>query len=225
MEEHPLHDWPERRLKTDAGLSILTAVGALLGGLFVTFLTFWLTYVLLYVAETGVDAALGLFLSKHIEITHSTRCWMAMAFMILLFVTWLRTDPHYCGESTDENCSPFLPGSGTTAALVQMAAHPKTSARMIVDLLLTGPRLIGATREYASRGRRFREANLEHACALFHLLWARNGAVAWEELDVQGLSDTARHLTGFSGLVYLNKGPSLTSDLREELTAVVQAGV
>lgn len=224
MEDHPLHNWLQRRLKTDSGLSILTAVGALLGGLLVTLLTFWFTYAILYVAETGVNGALGLLLSKRIEITHAMRFWAAMVFMVLLFVTWLRTDPHYWGESTDENCTPFLPGAGETAALVQMAAHPKTSARMIVDLLLTGPRLVGATREYAVRGKSFREVDLESACAFYYLLWARNGAVPWEELAEQGLTDTARKLAGFNGLVYLNKGPSLNSDLREELTSVIQRG-
>lgn len=218
MSDASLAAWTAKRLKADATLTLLTALGAFAGGLVVVFLTFWFTYAILYVCAIGANALLDLVLSKRIEISHVMRLWLSGGVMALLFFTHWRMDEHYWGESTGEDCSPHLPGSGTTGALVQMAAHPRTSARMIVDILLTGPRLLASTRGFWIRAKRLRELDAGRASSLFALLWGRGHAMTWEELEAQGLTETARNLEGISGIVYLQKGVSLTDELRTELT-------
>lgn len=220
MDADPISNWLEKRLRTDAWLQRLAAVAALLGGLLVTFLTFWLAYAIIHVCGMGLNGLLELTVSRHVDISHSVRLWLAGGFVALAFYTHWHTDEHYWGELPDESCSPLFPASTTTGALVELAAHPRTSAKFIVDLLLTGPRLLGAAINLTRQAQRLAQVNIETAATLITTLWSSAHAVSWGELEASGLTEAALSLRGVSGVVCLQKGVSLTDELRDELGAL-----
>jgi len=221
MDTDPVAKWLVKRLKTDTWLQRLAAAGALLGGLVVTFLTFWFAYAIVYISGRGLNGLLGLTTSWHVDISHPIRLWLAGAFVALAFYTHWRTNEHYWGELPDETHSPFVRSSGATGALFQLAAHPRTSARFIVDLLLTGPRLLGGALNLIRQAQHLARLDTEAAATLIATLLSRSHAVPWEELEALGLTEAALHLRGVNGVVHLQRGVSLTNDLRSELSALL----
>jgi hypothetical protein len=106
-------------------------------------------------------------------------------------------------------------------ALAVLLANPQASASLITELLYTGPRLVLGAGHLVGQARRLRRVE-QPACAwvLEYLLgrdramtYAELGA-AWPEGDWEGIR---ADLACLPGIVFLEKGPRLTSELREEL--------
>jgi hypothetical protein len=204
------------------------AVLALLGGLVVLFLTFWLACAILFVAGWGIGAITELVFSRKFVLTHGWRLALSGLFLLALFIEWIRRRPEDLGTYGEVNAPPgsnaLVFHTGTTGALAMLLANPQASATMITEFLYTGPRLIlgvGTLLRAATQTRDFDVAG----CALaLELLASRDKAVAHDELTAvcpeADWPKLHRDLSGIPGVLLLEKSVTLRAELREELAAL-----
>jgi hypothetical protein len=198
----------------------LLAFVALLGGLVVLFLTFWLTYAVIWFGMRGISALSQLAFSERLQLPHQWRLILSGVFLLLLFIQHFRTNPWHWGDYPDRNyvAAPGLPArAGLVGAFGIMLAYPGASANMIADILLSGPRLISGTWTLWRESRRLAALDVEGCGQLLNFLASRPTAVPYEELRAAGWEEWFGQLRSIDGVIFLEKGISLSSDLRQEL--------
>jgi hypothetical protein len=220
MNSDVLKEWVRRQKKVGcwqhAGLSLV----AFFAGLLVLFLTFWLVYAVVWFGWEGVSAVSQLIAGRKWKLSHEIRLACGGVFICLLFIQYFRTDPWHWGEYPDQT-GPAIPGLplhvGTTGALVALLANPAASANMIIDILLSGPRLTVGAFKLLGEARRFRALD-EGGCAqLFALLLQSSAVISYEELSAAGWDPWLQQIRGWDGVRFLQKGIMLSSELRTEL--------
>lgn len=229
MQVETLEQWIRQRLQRDANLCVVLSPVAILGGLLVLCLTFWLAYAVSFMVAHVLAAILSLVSDAHWKLGHTGRLWTAAGFMALLIVSFLRSDRRFPTSYGDFEGEPSALGlalahgaGGSRASL--MLLHPGTSARMIVDLLNLGPRLvwggIALLRESASN----RSADTVAGARLAWTLVASPGRVTYEALgsvyDRGELNSAFRALRAIPGVVFLEQGVTLAPELRAEWAAL-----
>lgn len=126
-------------------LQILGAILLILigGGLLV--ITYFFTFAVVWVAfDFGIKSISVLLFNQ--EWTLSSR-WIrsiSLAFLVLLFIENFRVDPEYWRSYVVKH---RIPGSiswttGSLGSLITLLANAGASSKVIVELLLSGPRLI-----------------------------------------------------------------------------------
>jgi hypothetical protein len=136
---HPSGTHRAKQLLCCALLSLL----AFLTGLVILFLTFWFTYAVIWFGMLGISAASELLFDKRLALTHVWRLLLSSVFIVLLFVGNARTSREYLSNYPKRNYpGPALAASGLAGSLLCLLGYPQTSAKMICDLLYTGPRLV-----------------------------------------------------------------------------------
>ena len=80
--------WLRRKVYTSAGLSVLGSIIACLAGAVVLFLTYWITYGVLW------------FVLRHFDLDPIIYMISSVVFIILLFIGNARTDQAYLSEFT-----------------------------------------------------------------------------------------------------------------------------
>jgi len=227
MDVARIEGWLRRRLQRDANVCLLLAPLAILGGLLVLFLTFWFSYaVILMVAEVFL-AIPELLFGTQWKLRHTGRLWLSAGFLVLLCWEGWRRRGHHSGVfdefSQDDPSSVGMSfarlGGASRASLLLL--HPSTSARIIVDLLLIGPRLFfGGGRLLAESGRA-RAADTRAGTRVLWTLLTQPRKVAYDELQAiyprDELIRAFHALRRIQGVVFLEQGVSLTQELRTEL--------
>jgi hypothetical protein len=201
---------------------------ALAGGLAVLFLTFWLTYAILCVGEVGVSAISELVFSRKLHLTHGWRLAVSGVFIVALFAEWLRRSPWSLGDYGPTKgghlTNALVLRTGALGGLAVLLANPQASTTMITEFLYTGPRLVLGAGHLAREAVRTARMELYWSAQVLELLSARSHAVTYEEIATAWPdADSQRIRMGLAwipGIVFLNKGMSLTSDLRAELLAL-----
>jgi hypothetical protein len=203
-------------------------VGAVLGlmaGLVVLFLTFWLAYVAVFLVEYSVSALRQLIFNRPFHLSHAWRMAICGLFLVALFVEWIRRSPWELGNYGKVNAPPgsqaLVIQGGVIGACGMLLANPQASATMIAEIIYTGPRLVLGARSLVCEAYRARGLNLEQCAEVLHLLASRGTAVAWEEFaaiwpDIDQIN-LKNGLARIPGVVFLEKGLSLTDDFRREL--------
>ena len=220
MLEDALKRWIAREksqlVLQNSGLSLFM----LIAGLIVLFLTFWLTYAVIYGGSTGVSAASELLFRKRLSLSHEARLVCSAVFTGLLVFQYFRTDPFHWGDYPADDYK-TVPGlayhTGPTGALAMMLIHSGASANMIADILLSGPRLFFGSFKIAAQARRLRQADMDGCARLLAILFQRPAAVPLEELANAGWVPWLQQLRQFDGVRVLTKGVALSSELRTEL--------
>ncbi len=101
-----------------------------------------------------------------------------------------------------------------------MLAYPGASANMIADILLSGPRLVTGAWTLVRESGRMQQLDADGCSQLLAFLASRPMAVPYEELRKAGWEDWFAQLRNIEGVVFLEKGLSLTAGLREELVGL-----
>lgn len=221
MNPTAIEVWVRTKKTRESGLNLLFAVLSLVAGLVVLFFTFWFTYAIICFGWWGIAAVCDLVFGKRLAaIPHEWRLIISGLFLVLLFFQHFWTDPQHWGDYPQRNyvSAPVLQSqAGVVGALGFMLAYPGASANMIADILLVGPRLITGSWRLWKQSRRLSHLD-ETACAqLLAFLMGRPSAVPYEELGEAGWEVWFNQIRCFDGVVFLEKGITLSSELRNEL--------
>lgn len=220
MNSDAITTWLKRKKTSGATTRCLLAFVALLAGLVVLFLTFWLTYAVIWFGMRGISALSQLAFSERLQLPHQWRLILSGVFLLLLFVQHFRTNPWHWGDYPDRDyvAAPGLHArAGLAGAFGVMLAYPGASANMIADILLSGPRLISGTWTLWRESRRLAALDVEGCGQLLNFLASRPTAVPYEELRAAGWEEWFGQLRSIDGVIFLEKGISLSSELRQEL--------
>ena len=223
MNSEAIKTWLKRKTSSSAISQGLLAFFALLAGAAVLFLTFWFTYAIVWFGFQGVSAFSSLVFSKKLQLTHEWRLVFSAGFVGLLFLQHFRTSPWYWGDypKADYVAAPGLQAhAGVMGALGFMLAYPGASANMIADILLSGPRLVSGAWNLWRESRKLTRLDVDGCSQLLAFLASRPIAVSYAELHEAGWEDWLDQLRRIEGVVFLEKGLSLTTDLRKELISL-----
>ena len=198
---------------------------ALLGGLLVLFVTFWVVYGVLFVA-----------VNRWVPISHETRLLISAAYLVLLFLGYARSDSEYLSQLRVETVdgrpaySIHLPGGWHVSNVNWLnPTNVQSLAKVISQLLFTGPRALGSAWRNAVKARALLQANAANCTPVFPILLARGKRAPYAELaafagteppKVFGdllLIDVAQHLQSPPGLV-------VSSAVREQITGIKPLG-
>ena len=86
MTPEVIRRWLERKIAWHIVGCWAGALLALLAGMLVLYLTFWLAYVVLLIGEDGVSAVTGLFFNHEYHLGHAWRMVISGLFLAALFV-------------------------------------------------------------------------------------------------------------------------------------------
>lgn len=217
MNEAAIKLWLQRKKSSGATARCLTAFAALLGGMFILFLTFWFTYASIWFCVPGISAVTELAFSKKLRLAHEWRLILSGAFLLLLFVQHFRTSKWHWGDYGEVDGDRVWALTHSVGPLAALLSAPGASANMIADILMSGPRLMtGAWKLW--RESRLLGALDEEGCAqLLCFLASLPGAAPYHELRTAGWEQWFGQLRCVEGVIFLEKGISLSSELRQEL--------
>jgi len=233
-----IDDWLRIRFAQEASLSVLMGVAAIALGVVAVFLTFWLAYAMMWLVGQALSAVTQLVVNKKFPWPHWLRMTGAAGFLVLLFRQHLRTSPWDRGSYADpdaipaggfnERGGPIAMYGGAVLSLGQLLRYPTASSRLIIELLETGPRLFTGARALFRQAAAIRDMDTTGCAWVLTALSGRTGSVPREELMVAWPdADWPRlwaQLRLIDGLVFLEKGISLTEDLRNELQPLFGSG-
>ncbi len=234
----PIESWLRKRFAQEAGVSVFMGAGAIALGLLTIVLTFWLGYAVMWILGQALSAMTELAVGRKLPWPHGLRMLGAAAFLILLFARHLKTSPWDRGNYADPEVAPAggfdgLGGAlamegGGLVSLVQLLRYPEASSRMILEILETGPRLLTGARGLFRQADALRRMDPAGCSWVLTFLSGRTGAVPREELIAAWPhADWPRlwaQLRLIDGLVFLEKGISLTEELRDELRPLFAGG-
>ena len=223
-----VENWVKRKKAAEVAGSLGTGLVALVAGCLILFLTFWFTYAILWIGMQGVSAFSELVFSHRLRLSHETRLIGAGLFLVLLFIGNARTSREYLGTYPKEDYPATLGlGGDLLSSLGILLAHPEAASKMSSDLLYTGPRLVTGSWGLFRRAGRMRRVDAEGCGAVLNLLATCPGSVSHEALAEafpdRDLAALTRQLRDLEWVVPLEKGLSLTHDLRNELAPWVAA--
>jgi hypothetical protein len=221
MKSDAMEAWFKRKKTSGAIGRKLVGIGAVLAGIAVLFLTFWFTYAIIWFGFQGVTALSELTIGKRLHLTHEWRLVGSGIFIVLLFIQHVRTSPWYWGEypQRDYVSAPGLQArAGALGALGFMLTYPGASANMIADILLSGPRLVTGGWNLWQESRRLAHLDEEVCSQFLTFLASRPGVVPYDELRTAGWEQWFGQLRSIEGIVFLEKGLNLSSELRQELS-------
>lgn len=228
MSPEAREQWLRRRLRHDATVCLLLGPVAVVGGLVVLFLTFWFAYALTWMVGWVGGSLVELLGSFRWRPDHQQCLWGATGFTGLLVFTHLRGDgrPADLGDFSGENPAMLgrtLAGMAHESPGSRLLLHPGHGARMIVDILLTGPRLVQGGVRLLREGVAKFSADSGPGARLLGTLQGAAGKVPYADLntihDAIELRAGMLTLRGITGVVFLEQGLTLTDELRTELAA------
>ena len=215
-----IHSWLRRKRAAESLWSLVTALLALLGGLAVCYVTFWFVYALVYVGWTGISAASDLMFSQRPRLGHEGRMYASGTIMVLLFLASATMGREALSEFPRRDYRPSAGAAaqlGLAGSLVWLLVYPGASAKMIVALLISGPRLMEASWRLLGRAFRLLRLDMSGCSAMLTCLTERGGKVPYSELYEWQWDAFAAQLRDIDGVLFLEDGVSLSADLREEL--------
>lgn len=224
MNEDLLKSWLCQKKTTNSAVYVSLGAGSLLLGLFVVVFTFWFTYGIIWFGGWGVSAFSELAFGHKILISHHLRLILSGVFVVLLFVQHFRTNESYWSEYPEEDYG-ISPGiqvaaGGVGGGLATMLAHSGTSAKMVTDIMLTGPRLVTGSFGLVAKGKRLRKIDVEGCAKLLLFLLQSPHVADYGELRAAGWGNWFGQLRNIDGVLFLEKGLLLAPELKHELFAL-----
>ncbi len=220
MNSEAITAWLKRKQASGAVWRGLVGLGAALAGIVVLFLTFWFTYAIIWFGFQGVSALSSLVFSKKLHLAHEWRLVASAVFLGLLFVQHFRTSPWHWDDYPREDFDRAFGVNASLGAIPALLSCPGTSANMIADILLSGPRLVTSAWTLVRESSRLRQLDEEGCSQLLAFLASRPMAVTYEELREAGWENWFGQLRSIEGVVFLEKGLNLTAELRKELVSL-----
>jgi len=220
MDATAIREWIKRLKIREQRTNRIFAALSLLAATLVLFFTFWFTYAIVWFGSWGVSATIEMVWNKKVHLSHEWVLILSGIFLVLLFVQHIRTDPSHWGDYPSRNyaSSPALQWrAGLGGALGTMLLYPGASANMIADILLTGPRLTMGAWKFEKQARQAARLDDENCASLLAFLVSRPMVVSYDELRDAGWENWLPQLRSINGVNFLERGLSLSQDLRFEL--------
>ncbi len=222
MNQEAIIAWLKNKKSRLALAKSLLAVASMFGGLVVLSITFWFTYVIIYVGMNGISAVSQLTVGTRLKLSHEWR--LVCSGLFLLFIQHLRTCRHYWSEVDFEGFDPrrailFRGYFGPAGAFL---ASPRASAKIISDFLMSGPRLVTYACEIMVKSWRLWKLDETTCAQLLLILASRATATPYQELKEAGWEEWFSQMRLIDGVVFLEKGISVSAELRRELITVAK---
>ena len=200
--------WLEDRVKRDANLSIAAAVGLLLFGAFVTYITFWITHgiVLFTVFRTS-------------SLSDSTPYYFTSGFLILLFIANLFSDREHLENLDFETGGSARVtiavgrklGLGSMAAIFAGPKNVQSVIKIVSTIILSGPRLITLAWRFLLKAKRLKTMKTGSCAKIISLLIKQQTRISLSELYDQNseidLQTVIPQLQDIDGVVFLLEEP------------------
>lgn len=219
IDYRTVEPWLQRRIAEEIRVGWLGAAGTLAGGFFVTWLTFWVIFAILWIVS-------------HDLLPSFVRLFAAAAGTGLLFVGNARTDREHLEEysfttSASDNrvVKLYVPGVGLASNSNPHAPDSVHSlVRNITRQLYTGPRLFNSGLRQYRRTQRLAKLDAGITAWVLAMLLNRTGRVTFAELAPQmpehDPAEVFPPMRDLEGVVFSNESPpglSLTAELRGEM--------
>jgi len=188
---------------------------ALIAGILILLLTFWFAYLVVFMIWPGVSALSEITVGRKLHLSHEVRLVCSGVFIVLLFIQHFRTSPWHWGDYPMRD--DYTPIAGHALGPAALLRYPGASANMIADILLSGPRLVMGSLKMCQLGMHLRRLDVGGCASLLSYLAAQFKAVPYEELRSAGWEKWLDDLKLIEGVVFLEKGITLSEDLRSEL--------
>lgn len=230
--EHCLRRWLGRKRAAAVALNLLAAVASLAAGVAVLAATFVITYVAVLFGFGGISAASELLFSKALPMSSASIRVISWCFLALLFVEHARVSRDYWADypAPHQGRWSVLAYAGVTWSFVALLANGGTSARMIADVLLSGPRLMGACVRAVRRSLLLARADLQPLASAFRILAGSTSPIAAADLSAgvagRDASGLLAQLCALGAVIFTRKEPLrllLDPDLRDQLRTVLFA--
>jgi hypothetical protein len=230
--EHCFRRWLSRKRAAAVALNLLAAVASLAAGVAVLAVTFVITYVAVLFGFGGISGGSELLFSKPLPMSTAGICVISGCFLALLFVEHARVSRDYWADypAPHQGRWSVLAYAGVTWSFVALLANAGTSARMIADILLTGPRLMGACVRAVRRSLLLARADLQTLASAFRILAGSTSPIAVADLCAgvagRGASGLLSQLTTLGALIFTRREPLrviLEPELREQLRTMLFA--
>jgi len=226
MTPEAIQRWLERRIAWHIAGCWGGAVLSLLAGIFVLYLTFLLTYIVLFIGEDGVSAIMRLFFDREFHLSQGWRLVLSWLFVMALCIEWVHHSPRDLGNYDKTNATPgaraLVPFFGVSSLLL---VNAQASATIITGILYIGPRLVVGALPLAREACRSRNLETAECARVLQLLASRQKAVTYEEFSTllpnANWEMIKNGLARIPGVVFLEKGFGLTDDLRKHLCGLV----
>ena len=221
----PVIDWLHRKRRLEGPACLLGATGSAAAGLLVSAGTAVFVFVGLAIGWVGVAAGwqiiTGRSLSRFpkIELACCTAAFLALLFVRMARSKWWERGDIPAGVwsiySSREN-----PASPSATAVGM--------ARIVTDILSSGPRILVSSRRTFGKSLRWRRLNVESCAQVLEILAQSDRAVPRQELAGQ-LSpavhwpEIEQQLRDIEGVLLLERGLTLNQELRLELNQLTHA--
>jgi hypothetical protein len=227
MNPEILKAWVKKQKSVGFAQNGLLGLLAVLAGLFILFLTFWLAYGMICLVLFSLGQMLiGLIGMSKLHwipvalVEHRMRLVYSGLFVILLIYHHFRTSPEYWSQYDKNDYSRSASAATVRSAALgtgMLLSNPGDSAKMIVDILLVGPRLVTGGIKMIAQGFRMKRID-ENGCGeLLAFLYSRPDGALYEELKPAGWSEWFPQLRCIEGVEFLQKHLTLSEELRGEL--------
>jgi DnaJ-domain-containing protein 1 len=231
--ELSLQMWLRRRRATAVAQGIFSVVALLAAALAILAAIFFFTYAVVWFAYNyGISAVSELIFGRRQHISHNAILIICWCFLALLFIENARVSRDYSARySTTPTAWSHLWLAGLLGSIVALLVNANDSARMTTDLLLTGPRLMGAFVRAFHRTLLLIRADLQTWSNALMILASRTSPVSAAELNaaLRG-HDSSRVLSQLAALgtvLFIRKEPptvALDPDFREQLQRLLKGG-
>ena len=221
----PVIDWLHRKRRLEGPACLLGAMGSAAAGLLVCAATAVFVFVGLAIGWAGVAAGwqiiTGRSLSRFPKI--ELACCTA-AFLALLFVRMARSKWWERGDIPAGVWSIYSSGENPASP----SATAVGMARILTDILSSGPRILVSSRRTFGKSLRWWRLNVEPCAQVLEILVQSDRAVPRHELSGQ-LSpavhwpEIEQQLRDIEGVLLLERGLTLNQELRLELNQLTHA--
>lgn len=220
--------WLAKELARQFRTNLLLGAVALVLGIVILCLTLLLTYAVIWLSVSGISAASELILGRRFYLADEWRWTISAGFIVLLIVSAFRNRDFDFGDFPRRRYPRFAGASSGLAAFGILLAYPGASSRMISDLLHTGPRVLLGCWVLILDAIQLRRTAVADCAAILSVIIEGEDAGTWEELGTARPDlDWARlrqQLKRIRGVIYLEKGVTVTPELRKALREIAARG-
>jgi hypothetical protein len=207
-------------------LSLLSAAASLVTGIAILTAIFFFTYAVVWFGYNyGISAISELIVGRGQRISRTGILIVCWCFLALLFIENAFVSRDYWTDYTVSRTRwSFLWLAGVVGSLVSLLGNASASARMITDILLTGPRLMVACGRALQRALLLKRADLQTLLSALKFLARKTSPVSVVDLStsLQGKrsSEILSELVALDAVIHTRRDPPtivLDPDLREQL--------
>jgi hypothetical protein len=202
----------------------------LIAGVIVLFLTFWLTYFVIFLADSGFNELIAIFTGHAWHLSHNVRLIVSALFIILLFISWARTTPwkaaHFRPVRESAMVDAFA-GSQNVGPFAKILSNPQTSANIIAQALYFGPHLVMGSWNLVRQARWLSSIDQPACASALEFLLSKPGRVTQSEFAAERphlkWSEVRTGLSGVYGVLLSTDAMQVTNDFRDELSGATES--